>query len=116
MTQFLFDSGSWGQETTRLLSASLKRSKSAGSIHSGRIKAWITAFFPSASEIAPRYPVLKRCPWLLPLVWPYRWIRAIFCAQDVIHRRKKEMAVTTENQVSQHQQALRVVGLDFHFE
>ena len=116
MTQFLFDSGSWGQETTRLLSASLKRSKSAGSIHSGRIKAWITAFFPSAREIAPRYPVLKRCPWLLPLVWPYRWIRAIFCAQDVIHRRKKEMAVTTENQVSQHQQALRVVGLDFHFE
>lgn len=116
MTQFLFDSGSWGQETTRLLSASLKRSKAAGSIHSGRIKAWITAFFPPAKEIAPRYPVLQRCPWLLPLVWPYRWIYALFFGRDVIRKRKKEMEVTTEDQVSQHQQAMRVVGLDFNFE
>ena len=116
MTQYIFDSGSWGQETKRLLSASLKKSKSAGSIRSGRIRAWITAFFPSAAEIAPRYPVLKRFPWMLPLVWPYRWIRAAIFGRDVIRKRKKEMDITTEDQVSQHQQALQVVGLDFHFE
>lgn len=116
ITQYIFDSGSWGQETTKLLSASLKRSKSAGSIRAGRVRAWVTAFFPPAKEIAPRYPVLQRFPWLLPLVWPYRWIRAVFFGRDTLRKRKLEMDITTENQVSQHQQALRVVGLDFNFE
>lgn len=116
ISQFLFDSGSWGQETSRLLSASLKASKAAGSIASGRARSWLRAFFPSAREIAPRYPILKKFPWLLPLVWPYRWIRAALFGRDTIHRRQREMSVTTVDQVEQHRQALNYVGLDFHFE
>lgn len=115
ITQFLFDSGSWGQETARLLAASLKKSKSAGSIRSGRIRAWIKAFFPSAAEIAPRYPILRRFPWLLPVVWPYRWIRAALFGRSTIRKRQREMAVTTEDRVSEYQQALNHVGLDFNF-
>ena len=80
------------------------------------VRSWIRAFFPPAAEIAPRYPILKRFPWLLPIVWPYRWIRAALFGRQTIRKRQKEMAATTVDQVSEYQKALNLVGLDFYFE
>lgn len=116
MSQFLMSNGSWGTETNLLLSMSLKKARAAGSLRTGRFRSWVTAIFPPASEIAPRYPILKRFPWLLPIVWPYRWIRAALFGRQTIRKRQKEMAATTVDQVSEYQQALNLVGLDFHFD
>lgn len=116
ITDFIFESGSWGQTENHILSAEVKNAKAAGSTKGGKRKSLLNAIFPNAEAISQRYTVLNRAPWLVPVFWPVRWVDAMLFRQENIKRRQAERRLATADKIETYQQALEYVGLDFRFE
>lgn len=115
ITDRIFGSGSFGTQKNSLLSEGLKNAKS-GSAEAVQTRKRMAMVFPSAKALAPKYPVLDTCPWLLPFVWVYRWVAALLFKRDKIRREQDKVNVMTAENISAYQDELNYVGLDFNFE
>ena len=111
----IFGSGSFGTQKNSLLSEGLKNSKS-GTKEGVQTRKRLVMAFPSAKALAPKYPVLNKCPWLLPAVWVYRWVAALLFKRDTIRREQDKVNVMTAENIAAYQDELNYVGLDFNFE
>ena len=116
MTDFIFDSGSWGKWENHVLSAELRNVKKAGSLRGGKIRSVVRAVFPSGKEIQARYSVLKKAPWLLPVIWPVRWADVLIFRRHRIRQKQRDLRSATAEKVENYQRILNYVGLDFRFE
>ena len=47
-------------------------------LKSSKKKFWIRTIFPSYKTMKGKYKILKKLPFLLPLVWIYRWFEVLF--------------------------------------
>lgn len=115
MTDRVFRSGSYGTRENAVLSEGVKSTQSATAEQAQKAKLFHLAF-PSAGALSQKYPVLKKAPYLLPCVWVYRWVIAVFGKRDVIQQHLDNVAMMNGDNVSAYQQSLNYVGLDFHFE
>lgn len=114
ITQRIFGSGSYGTQENSRLAEGLKTSKEGGK-EQVKTKKMLSFAFPPISIMVDVYPVLKRHPWLLPLMWIHRGIKALLFKRDsiaVLHQRADVM--TAEN-ITAYQDELNYVGLDFNF-
>ena len=70
----ILDAGIHGQDIDRLHSANITlRTVAADRRGTAPAKSGLRAsLFPSAKQLAGRYPFLNRCPWLLPVAWVRR--------------------------------------------
>lgn len=115
ITQFIFDSGSWGQKEAHILSAAVKSAREAGSLRGGRLRSIRKTLLPDLKNMCRRYPVLEKAPWLLPVMWPYRWADAALNRRGSVRSRHQALKMETPEAVDGYQQSLRLVGLDFNF-
>ena len=115
MTDFIFDSGSWGKWESHVLAAEMKNRAAAGSSRAGRIRSVCQLLFPSARSMALRYPILEKMPWLLPVMWPVRWVDAALFRRERVMRKHQAFRSATAEKVDGYQRAMNYVGLDFHF-
>ena len=115
MTDFVFDSGSWGKWENHVLAAEVKNRAAAGSARGGRVRTVCSLLFPSAQNMAARYPVLKKAPWLLPVMWPVRWADAALFRRERVIKKQNDLRSATAEKVDGYQKAMNYVGLDFHF-
>ncbi len=53
-------------------------------VKGARLKYIIRRIFPAEILMVQMFPVLGKHRWLLPFLWVYRWIRAIFTKADTI--------------------------------
>ena len=113
VTERIFGSGSYGTHTGHLLSAAVKDAKTSRKGFHFQ-KTW-RLIFPPYKDLIPTFPVLKKCPFLLPVLWIYRWFRAIFFRRKTIKKIQKDMKNTTAERVENYQEELHFVGLDFNF-
>ncbi len=116
MTDFIFNSGSWGKWESHVLSAEFRNRKIAGSARGGRMRSLFRLLFPAARDMANRYPILKRLPWLLPVMWPVRWMDALLLRRERVAGKHRDFRSATTEKVDGYQQAMNCVGLDFSFE
>ena len=89
--------------------------RAAGSVAGGRFKRIKDGFFPNRLVMEQKYPVLKKCPALLPVLWPVRWGSAVLFRRDNLRRQHQELKLTKAENITTYKQALNYVGLDFHF-
>lgn len=115
LSDFMFSSGSWGSRENHILSDGVKKVSIAGSTAGGRRRRLLESFFPNRLSMQQKYPVLKTCPFLLPLFWPVRWITAVLFRRDNLRRQHREFRIISHKNIETYQQALDYVGLDFHF-
>lgn len=115
MTDIIFNSGAWGNTTSGKISVALRNKNATGNIITGKMKRIWNGFFPPYGIMWEKYPILKKCPVLLPVFWPVRWVTAVLFRRDNLRRQYKELQMTTADAVETYQQALHYVGLDFHF-
>lgn len=115
ITQFIFASGVWGQEENHLLSEAVKNQKLAGSALGGKLRFLFTNAFPPYLNMAMDFPVLKKLPWLLPFIWPVRWIDLLFFRRQRLLEKQALIRGTTADRIQTYQQQLNYVGLDFRF-
>ena len=116
MTDFIFDSGSWGKWESHILSAGMKNRAEAGSARGGRMRSVIKTLFPAGRDMALRYTVLEKAPWLLPVMWPVRWVDALLFRRDRVRQKREALRSATTKKIDAYQQAMNYVGLEFRFE
>lgn len=116
MTDFIFDSGSWGKWENHILSHQLRAAPKAAQPSGSKIRLFFKIVFPTAKLIEKRYPILEKHPRLLPIMWPVRWIDVLLHRPAVLRTKQRELQLVNDDSVSAYQAALHFVGLDFHFE
>lgn len=112
ITEKIFESGSYGTYKAHIMSGAVKASKSGGNV---RIKRVIRLIAPPYRHMRDKYPVLKKAPFLLPLMWLVRVADVIFNKRDKIARQRKELDYITEDKIAKYKKELNFVGLDFNF-
>lgn len=115
MSDYIWHSGSWGSRDSHQTAEGLSSEKTAGSQTKGRWQYICTVIFPPVDILKNRYPVLEKAPWLLPLMWPVRWISALFFRHKNISNYSKIIQNRSAEKTSAYLQELQYVGLDFDF-
>lgn len=115
MTDYIFLSGSWGLLENHLASTGVREEKQFGSRRESHRNDKIRMLFPSAEVLSRRYPVLKKAPWLLPVMWPVRWGSALLFRQDNIRRYHRWLEGKTDEKLDSFESSLKFVGLEFDF-
>ena len=118
MTEFIttniFNNEIWGTYESHSMAAAVKVSKSS-SVKGIKFKRAVGMLFPKLSSMKYGYPILKKCPFLLPFVWIWRWIDVLLFKRSKIKYRLEEINNTNEDAVLAYQRAINYVGLDFNY-
>jgi hypothetical protein len=115
ISDFIFASGSFGDKVSWLQSRTVRDSKNNVLRFSSKlVYLWKTAF-PSCVVLRGKYTILKRCPWMLPLVWLWRPVYKVLFERDSLQVQKQNVRILTRENVQNRQQALQYVGLDYNF-
>ena len=115
MTEFIFSSGSWGQMESRVKSVMVRDTKHSPLGFSGKLTFFVENTFPPVELLWDKYKFLKKCPWLLPVVWVIRPFYKLLFERRSLMQKKSQMDAVTHNSLQKQQQMLNYVGLDYHF-
>ncbi|MGI6279786.1 MAG: nucleotidyltransferase family protein [Acutalibacteraceae bacterium] len=115
LTSVIFNSGVYGTHEAHLISDALKKTKSTGSVGKTKLQKIRQIVFLPYREMCKKYPILRKCAVLLPIMWCVRWVSVLLFKRDKIKKRVKDQSLITAQSVSDYQQALIFVGLDFNF-
>lgn len=113
MTEYLFDSGTWGGMEAHVLSEGLRNN---GGGHSGlrsRVKYLWRLAFPNALAMKTQYPVLCKVPVLLPVLYLWRPFDKLLLQKKSLKVHRENLSLLSTDKLRSHRQALRYVGLDF---
>lgn len=115
MSNFIWNSGSWGERKNHAVWGGIVSEKNVGSRQGGKRKDILLALFPPAKILRIRYPIVEKAPWLVPVFWPVRWISALLFRRKNIRNFRKDMQARTDENTEIYQQALDRVGLHYDF-
>lgn len=71
VSSYIISGGVYGNEDDPLLNTFINETQ--GSIKTGKFRKWLITVFPGKELMTTRYPVLKKCIFLLPLFWIVRF-------------------------------------------
>lgn len=114
ITEFIFASGSWGDISSRMLSwtvRDLKRPTATG----GKRMYLLRLAFPGVVMLRGKYTILRKAPWLLPVVWIYRPFYKLLFERKDLRKRQAEVNGLSDEKIKTRQDFLDAVGLDYHF-
>lgn len=116
ITHAVFQSGAWGERSSHILADALRKQSGGSGLLTAKLKRlWGLSFLP-LWQMKQKYPVLDRWPVLLPVFWVVRIIKILFFTKGKIAQHSKEFSYMNQQRVSEYEQALHYVGLDFNFE
>ncbi|MBQ8833653.1 MAG: nucleotidyltransferase family protein [Oscillospiraceae bacterium] len=115
MTNFVFDSGSWGVAESRAVAQAVRGTKLSSVRISGKMAFLLQNMFPSVETLRGKYRVLKKAPWLLPVVWLVRPFYKLLFERKSLLDKKKSLDKIDQKEVDARQQMLNYVGLDCNF-
>jgi len=114
ITDTVFKSGVFGERENQILSGGVRVVSTTK--ESARKNKWRKAIFLPYDSMCNRYPVLKRLPIALPIMWIVRWFEAVLFKRANIRRTLEEISVLEEEKVNEQQAKLESIGLSFNFE
>ena len=110
MTDYIKNSGSFGNQENRHTAQSLRKTKGKGTWG-----AVLHTIFPSVNNMQYAYPVLKKWPVLLPVMWVYRWCKVLFGHREKLRKQKFVFRKTDVKKMDAFEQNMRAVGLSMEF-
>ena len=115
LTEFIFASGSFGQIENRVLSRAVRDANHSVLGFSGKLLyLWQTAF-PGIKILREKYTILKKHPYMLPLVWLIRPFYKVLFEWRSLRQQRRNLAAFDEDGMENHQKMLHYVGLDYNF-
>lgn len=115
MSEYVLAAGSWGQMENRVLSLTVRDAKHSALGFSGRLVYIWYILFPGVSVLKSKYTVLKKAPWLLPVVWIIRPFYKVLFEHKSLGQKKKELGMLDRKTLDAHRRMLHYVGLDYNF-
>ena len=108
ITRYVGNSGSFGNEESKTVAEGVR----AG----GKKKSAWGMIFPPLNSMRYAYPVLKKCPVLLPVVWVYRWFKVLFFERKKIKYRTGRIKNLEKEKLEAFEKEMRAVGIQVRFE
>jgi hypothetical protein len=113
ITERIIESGAYGiKEKWDIANAARERAKTT-SVASAKRKNMISLIFMPYSNMQKKYPVLKKAPFLLPIMWVVRWGDAIINKQSNISRQAERLNKIESEYIDGYNRELEMVGLKF---
>lgn len=112
MSNYIWNSGSWGTSESAQIFRGAKAEKVTGSRLKGKISYLLQVIFPPTRILVQRYPILEKSPWLLPVLWPVRWVSALLFRRNNIRKYRKIINNRSAKKIDAFLNALDYVGLD----
>lgn len=117
ITDFVFGSGSYGTRDAHQIAQGIRdKVNEGGDAKHVKRRAWFRLIFLPYDSMCKKYPVLKKTPILLPLLWVVRWISVIFKSPEKISSQRKRVQLLSEEKLDTWENQMQAVGLGFHFE
>lgn len=117
ITRYVFGSGLYGTEASHAVAQSLREvSQTGATVENSKRAAWLHLMLPGFQDMAENYPVLRKLPVLLPVMWVVRGVHALFFKRQVLVDQARKSRYVSEETVSSFEKALHEVGLTFRFE
>ena len=114
ITNTIFNNGVYGRDETLTLSSAFITSKKVnGKVV--RIVEFLKTVFLPLKNMQTKYPILKKAPVLLPVMWFVRGFKAVLFKRKKIAEYSSSLKVITKESVEEFGDALKFVGLDFNF-
>ena len=113
ISEFIFTSGSWGSHANHMRFVALREKKMQEKNHTSKKSAKMELLFPSKKNMVRRYPILHKLPWLLPFLWPVRWVTVLLFRHDSIRKAQNNVKYQTKKEVDQYDEDLSYVGLHY---
>ena len=108
ITEYVVNSGNYGTEETKIVAAAVRAGDKKKNI--------VQMVFPSLNNMRYSYPVLKKCPALLPGVWVYRWGKVLFFRRDKIKMQQDRLKLMEDDKMKAFEASMREVGINMDFE
>lgn len=113
ITHRVLTSGSYGTLERHQVSEAVRTSTIEQSISKAKRKELWKLIFMPLSEMRIKYPVLRRAPVLLPVMWVVRWVTAVFCKRGNIRIEQERLRKLNEDTIRQYKEELHMVGLQY---
>lgn len=114
ITAYVFESGAYGVNKNRMIFNEAIRG-GAGGAGQVRMRHIFRMAFPSLSAMQRAYPILKRCPLLLPFVWVARWFKGLFFKRDRFKQEFEHLNYFSAEDIDRQKRDLAFVGLKYNF-
>ena len=113
ISDFIFSSGVWGGQKSHDLAANAKDVQKSGKVGKGKWRQFFSRVFPSLECTSFQYPVLKKMPILLPIIWIVRWFHILIRKPDLMKRRVQMLNRTNNDEIIAWEQNMSYVGLQY---
>lgn len=116
ITEKIITSGSFGTHEDYITTSFLKKIENYDISHEKvRHTMLLNMLFPPYSGMCKRYPVLKRAPYLLPIMWIFRFFETIIKKPQKINYQKHNIDLSSKERLEERKKELEAVGLKFDF-
>lgn len=112
ISEFIHSSGSWGSHENQTRFMAVKKKK-LGEEQRSRFFWGLVLIFPGLSTMKTKFPFLKKAPWLLPVMWPVRWIRVLLFQHKDITCIQEDWKYSSGKEMNAYEEALHYVGLHY---
>ena len=117
ITKFVFASGVYGATDAHHIAQGIRdKAEEGGTSKQVRTRAWLRMAFLPYEFMQEKYPILKKVPILLPIMWVVRWVRALFTEPQVIFQQSQLIKLLREDKLDAWETHMQAVGLAFCFE
>lgn len=113
ITNVLFNSGQYGSAEMSMVNRALQKGESSALKIKLKI-AFASTFLPYKA-MKEKYKILKKAPFLLPVMWAVRFFDVVFCQSERFKKYVKRMSRVSAKQLDENKRALYAVGLDFRY-
>ena len=115
MGEYIFASGSFGDQQSRKQGTALRQSKdSVFGTNAKRAYIW-NRLFPPLWLLKSKYTVLQKAPWLLPVIWLIRPFYKLLFERNSLKKQMKEIDAIDDESLNRHRELLKKMGIDYHF-
>lgn len=113
ITKRIIESGSFGLKEWQDAANAARITARTDSVSSAKSHTLLKLIFLPLDEMKKKFHILKKAPFLLPIMWIYRWINAIFNKKQSILNETNKLNYMNEEIVDSYNRELEKVGLKF---
>ena len=113
VSEYIFESGNWGNYNSHVFANGARNSIKDEKVKGSKLKFMIQAAFPPAGNIKGRYPILKKAPFLLPIIWPIRWVDAFIFRNKNFKKNIKKLEYMDDEKSEIYLEKFKKSGFDF---
>lgn len=111
IAQTIFSNGSWGFSGNATLSKGVRDMEKSGSVVISRIKYIWRCLFPGIMRIRNQYPILRKQPWLLPVMWFVRLFDKLVLKRSIFRKHRRQLLLLNREKLKSRKEMLEYVGL-----